>query len=171
MKRILFLLIVALVTHICASAVLAQSRATAGFQKLQSLVGDWEGKDEQGHPAKTNFKVIVSNTVVMETLAPSNMEDMVTLYSVDGDGIALIHYCPTNNQPRMRAIPAPGNLKELVFSFLGAGNLPSPSTGHEHKLVIRFEDDNHITETWTWSYNGKETPQVFHFTRKKSLAK
>jgi len=31
-----------------------------------------------------------------------------------------------------------------------------------------LSDDNHITETWTWRENDKDTPMVFHFTRKKN---
>lgn len=53
-------------------------------------------------------------------------------------------------------------------SLVGAGNLPTPSTGHEHKLVIRFEDEDHITEEWTWRQNGKDSLMIYHFTRKKS---
>ncbi len=166
MKRILFLLIVAFATSSCVSGVLAATRATAGFQKLQTLVGDWEGKDQQGNAVKTNFKLIVSNTALMETLTASGMDEMVTLYSLDGNSIVLLHYCPTNNQPRMRAIPPPGDIKELVFSFEGAGNLPSLATGHEHKLVIQFQDKDHITERWTWRQKGKDTEMVFHFARK-----
>jgi hypothetical protein len=101
-------------------------------------------------------------------LVAMHLEEMVTLYNVDGDSISLIHYCPTNNQPRMRAIPSEGAIKELTFSFQGAGNLPSEATGHEHELVIRFEDNDHITEEWTWRKNGKDTPMIYHFTRKKS---
>jgi hypothetical protein len=59
----------------------------------------------------------------METLAPTGMEEMVTLYSIDRDAITLVHYCPTNNQPRMRAIPRPDQTGRLVFEFQGAGNL------------------------------------------------
>ena len=66
----------------------------------------------------------------------------------------------------MRAIPAPTDVKELVFKFAGAGNLASPAVGHEHKLVIQFEDENHITEAWTWRQHDRDTVQVFHFTRK-----
>jgi hypothetical protein len=96
------------------------------------------------------------------------MEEMVTLYSVDRDGIALVHYCPANNQPRMLVVPSSGDVKELSFDYQGAGNLASPSTGHQHHLVLRFEDDNHITETWTWREGDKDTPMVFHFSRKKN---
>lgn len=143
------------------------SQASAAFQKLRSLAGDWAGTDAAAHPAKSTFKVVAGNTAVMETLSPPGMEEMVTLYSTDKDGIAMIHYCPTNNQPHMRAIPPVGELKELVFEFQGAGNLGSEETGHQHKLVLRFDDENHITESWTWRQSGRDMPMVLHFTRKK----
>ena len=30
-----------------------------------------------------------------------------------------------------------------------------------------MEDANHITETWTWRKNDKDTLMVFHFSRRK----
>lgn len=116
---------------------------------------------------KSNFKMMISDTVIMETLDAARMEEMLTLYSVDGNGISLLHYCPTNNQPHMVAIPSSGNVKELVFSFLNAGNLPSIDVGHEHKMVMEFEDKDHITERWTWRKNGKDTEMIYHLARKK----
>jgi hypothetical protein len=151
-----------------AASLLAGTHSEAAFKKLQSLAGDWEGKDEHGMPAKTSFQVLASRTAVMETLSPSGMEEMITLYSMDDDGIALVHYCPTNNQPRMRVVPQSDDVKELSFDFQGAGNLKSPSTGHQHHLVLHFDDDNHVTETWTWRQDGKDMPMVFHLTRKKT---
>jgi len=165
-KRLCFLLIVACATMMGGPAADAASRATAGFEKLQALVGNWEGKDERGGAVKTSFKLIAGHTAVVETLSMFGMEEMVTIYSVDGDGIALLHYCPTNNQPRMRAVPSEGDIKELVFAFEGAGNLPNLETGHEHKLVMQFEDHDHLTERWTWRSAGKDTEMVYHFTRK-----
>lgn len=155
-----------LLGSITASPLLASPHSAAAFKKLLSLAGEWEGKDEHSMVAKTTFKALVSNTAVMETLAASGMDEMVSLYSVDQDSIALVHYCPTNNQPRMRAIPDSDDVKELTFEFQGAGNLKSPSAGHQHQLVIRFDDANHITETWTWRQNDKDTLMVFHLTRK-----
>lgn len=151
---------------VAATLLPASPHSTAAFKKLVSLAGDWEGKDERGMLAKTSFKVMASNTAVMETLEASGMEEMVSLYSVDQDSIALVHYCPTNNQPRMRATPESGDVKELNFEFQGAGNLKSPAEGHQHHLTIRFEDANHITETWTWRKNEKDTLMVFHLARK-----
>lgn len=143
------------------------SRAQVAFEKLRELRGSWEGKDDHGMAVKTNFKVMVSDTMVMETLFASGMEEMVTLYSVSGNDVALLHYCPTNNQPRMRAVPPPdGDVKELDFTFEGAGNLPNLETGHQHRLVIQFHDKDHITERWTWRQNGKDTDMIFQLSRR-----
>ena len=161
-----FVLLLLILTSLASPRLLASPHSTAAFKRLLSLAGDWEGKDEHGMVAKTSFKPMASNTAVMETLAMSGMDEMISLYSVDQDSIALVHYCPTNNQPRMRAIPDSDDFKELVFEFQGAGNLKSPSEGHQHRLVLRFEDANHITETWTWRKNDKDTLMVFHLARK-----
>lgn len=169
MNKIIKCTCLLIIVAICLSSLAQQqaNNATEAFQKLQSLVGDWQGKDDQGNEVKSNFKVMISNTVVMETLDASGMEEMLTLYSVDGNGISLLHYCPTNNQPHMRAIPASGDVKELVFSFLDAGNLSSIAVGHEHKMVMEFDHKDHITERWTWRKNGKDTEMVYHLNRKR----
>ena len=157
-------LLLFLVVHVCA----AESQAALAFQRIKSLAGEWEGKDDSGSLAKTKFEVVVAGTAVLETLSMSGMEDMLTVYSVDGDGVALIHYCPTNNQPRMRALPGPGDLMrmELNFIFRDAGNMPVPTTGHQQKLDLHVDDENHITELWTWRQNGHDSVQTIHFTRK-----
>lgn len=33
------------------------------------------------------------------------------------------------------------------------------------RLVITFQDANHVTEEWTWKENGKETTSVFQLER------
>jgi hypothetical protein len=161
-----FALRLLLFVSVAVTPLLASPHSTAAFKRMLSLAGEWEGKDGHGMAAKTSFKAVASNTAIMETLAMSGMDEMVSLYSVDQDSIALVHYCPTNNQPRMRAIPDSDDVKELTFEFQDAGNLKSPAEGHQHRLVIRFEDANHITETWTWRQNDKDTLMVFHLTRK-----
>ena len=138
------------------------------FHKLESLAGDWEGKDDAGNTVKTKFQLVAGNTAVMETLTMSGMEQMLTLYTVDRDAIALVHYCPTNNQPRMRAIPSSAAVKELVFSFQGATNLPDPSIGHEQKLVLQFVGADQIIERWTWRKNGRDAEMIYNFTRSQT---
>jgi hypothetical protein len=161
-------IVAVMLTLVVVARVEAGSYSAAAFKKMQSLAGEWVGKDEHGMEAKSTFKVMVSNTTVMETLVMSGMEEMVTFYHADGDAITLVHFCPTNNQPRMRAIPKTDDVAELDFIFEGAGNLPSLEVGHQHQLTIRFEDADHITETWTWRAKGKDTPMVIHLARKKN---
>jgi hypothetical protein len=154
-----------LIVAFCVAAVSAAGPATSGFQKLQSLAGRWEGKDDEGKAVKTEFKLVAGGTAVLETLAASGMEEMLTVYSMDGESILLTHYCPTNNQPRMRAHPQTSQIRQLVFSFQDAGNLPNPAVGHEYKLVMNFDDHDHLTERWTWRRDGHDTDMVFRFAR------
>ena len=35
-------------------------------------------------------------------------------------------------------------------------------------LVLRFDDSDHLTETWTWRQDNKDIPMLFHLTRKKN---
>lgn len=143
----------------------ASSKAEPAFKKIQALAGNWQGADDHGMKLKTSFKVIAANTAVMETLVMSESEEMVTIYSLDGESISLIHYCPTNNQPHMQALPPSDPIRELTFEFKDARNLPSTAQGHEHKLVLGFEDADHISEAWTWQRDGRDTLMVYHFAR------
>ena len=167
MKRLLFLLILCVATLQVPGTARASRLAEDSFRQLQSLAGDWRGTDEHGEAVRSRFQLVASNTAVMETLAPAGMEEMVTLYSVDRDAITLVHYCPTNNQPRMRAIPRADQIARLVFEFQGAGNLESLSEGHEHMLVVDFKDRDHIDEHWTWRRNGSDTEMIFRLVRTK----
>jgi hypothetical protein len=163
-KQILFL--ATLVSILWPPTVQADARAEKAFQKLQSLAGAWEGSDDRGNVVRTRFTLVVSGTALLETFNVSGIDEMLTVYSIDRDGIALLHYCPTNNQPHMRAIPPEGQVQELVFQFQGAGNLPSLDVGHEHRLVIQFVDGDHIVERWTWRRNGQDTETAYRFVRK-----
>jgi len=77
----------------------ASVRSAAAFQKVKSLAGTWEGKDAAGMAAKSKFEVVVNGTTVLETLSMSGTEDMLSVYSVDGDSVVLVHYCPPTTSP------------------------------------------------------------------------
>jgi len=144
----------------------ADKSANPGLDKLKSLAGKWEGKNPEGKPARVSYKVVSSGTAVLETLNPPEESEMVTLYTADGDRVALTHYCPTDNQPRMRSAAVTAPVKELAFTFTGATNLASPDAGHMHKLVLNFDDASHFSQHWTWREKGVEKTEVFRFTRK-----
>jgi hypothetical protein len=163
LRRFLMLSLICTTTFMLA----APKPVESAFKKMVSLTGEWDGKDAEGMPVHSSFKPVISGTALMETISPHGMEEMLTLYSVDGDGIQLAHYCPTNNQPRMRAVPASADPKTLDFQFTGAANLPDMNVGHQHRMIIRFDDADHITESWTWRKKNHDTPMVFHLSRTK----
>jgi hypothetical protein len=147
---------------------LAQSKAPAGpagMDQLKILAGNWEG-EEEGKVVRAIYKVISSNTAVMEILNPPDEHDMVTVFYPDGNRVMMTHYCATGNQPRMRAASVNG--KEIQFQFMDATNLASSADGHMNGLTIQFDDADHITEKWTWRQNGQDAVHVFHFRRVKS---
>ncbi len=81
MKRILMLTL-SLAAAIFVAPTFAASPATAAFHQLQGLAGNWDGTGDDGMKVKSNFQLIAGNTAVMETLAMSGMDSMVSLYSI-----------------------------------------------------------------------------------------
>ena len=136
------------------------------FEKLKSLVGEWEGLSQDGKSVRASYRMVSSGSCVMETLNTPDGSDMVTMYRMDGGrSITMDHYCSMGNQPRMRATPAAA-ASALDFSYVGATNLASPSAAHMHHLAMRFDDADHLTHEWTMRNAGKSQTVIFHFTRR-----
>jgi hypothetical protein len=170
MKNAAGLSLLILTLGLAPGTVRAHTDANPGFEKLKTLVGEWEGQDAQGNPVRVSYRMVSAGTALQETLRPGGESEMVTLYTMDGDEVALTHYCSANNQPRMRTMPNTGDPNELAFSFVGATNLANPGVGHMHRLVVSFQDEDHFTQEWTWRERGQaDKVEIFRFTRKKQL--
>lgn len=145
-------------------------KSTPAFEKLKTLTGEWSAKTEDGQDVKTTYKLVSNGSALMETMDMGKKGEgtMVTVYHLDGSNLMLTHYCSANNQPRMKAEPGAGEIKSLIFSYLDATNLAAPDSGHMHRLVVSFQDKNHMTQDWTWREYGKDAfTEVFKFERKK----
>jgi hypothetical protein len=138
----------------------------AGFDQMKALVGEWEFDGPEGAKMVTSYKLVSGGTAIEERLQPGNEPEMVTMYTADGNRMSVTHFCSSNTQPHMETGPITGATKSMDFQFVSATNLATPETGHMQRLVVNFEDPNHMTETWTWRENGKEGSKVMHFTRK-----
>jgi len=167
MKHLAWLSVCLLGCALGARPVVAQSGANPGFDKLKTLVGEWEGKTAEGKDAQVSYRLVSSGTALMETLGPGGEPEMVTMYTADGKRVAVTHYCSANNQPRMQTAPLSASPQKLDFSYVGATNLASPTAGHMNHLVVSFQDDDHFSQDWTWKEPGKEQVESMHFTRKK----
>lgn len=161
-----------------AEKATAPSPATvAAFEKLKSLVGEWEARDGVsygGKPIRISYKIVSQGSGVMETYTQVGVDmiDMVTVYHLDGDNLVLTHFCAVNNQVRMRAEPLAEGAKALRFSYVDAANLSVSHKDVMRDLAITFGDKDHFTQAWTWRMTNdkgqtKDDKAVYNFVRRK----
>ena len=145
----------------------AKTEPNAGFEKMKPLVGNWQGKANDGKPVKISYALVSGGSALVETIQAESEPGMVTVYHPDGGRLMMTHFCSLHNQPRMRADTAPAENGKLVFNFVDATNMPSPDAMHMHKLVVTFVDKDHFAQEWTWKGGEKEGTEVFRMERMK----
>src|SRR2546428_10564801 len=156
MRRLTGLLVLSMALGGSVVGAELQSPAQAGFEKLKTLVGSWEGKKTDGRPVNVSYKLVSAGSALMETIGPGVEPEMVTVYHQDGGRLLLTHYCAAQNQPRMTSTPSAGAIRGLTFSFLDATNPSGHNAGHMHKDVFTFGGGDHITQQWEWREKSPE---------------
>ena len=135
----------------------APSDGAQAFERFKALAGDWEGKSTKGWTERIRFQVLAQGSAVLETSFEAHPgETMATLFSLDGPSLELRHYCVARNQPHLRASSIADGGRRVTFEFVDGGNLPSRERGHMDKLIVIFEDPDHVTWQWTWYQEGRE---------------
>lgn len=145
----------------------ADNSTAPNFGPLASLVGEWHGKDPEGKPMTASYQWTGGGTSLVETMTKAQTPVMMTMYHADKGGLMLTHYCKLGNQPRMRADRLGGDAKTLTFNFVDITNLANPTDAHMRKVSFNFQDQDHFTQEWMLSKDGKELPHRFEFTRVK----
>ena len=158
------MLMLGLVCALAGGAAGAVGQANPGFEKLKGLAGEWDAKTSDGNSTKVTYKVVSGGTALMEQIGEG---DMITVYHPDGDAVMLTHYCQANNQPRMRAARLTPDGKTMDFKFVDVTNDANSTMGVMRNVKITFQDADHFTQEWTFAKDGKETPELFSYTRKK----
>ena len=146
----------------------AQEKPAPPFERLKALVGTWEAAAPQGGSLTNTIRLVSNGTALEEVFQSKEDDQMVTLYTPDGNRLAMTHYCAAGNQPRMETAAITGDQKDFDFSLTGITNLTSPSAGHMRHLSIQIVDPDHFNEKWTWRENGKDKVNTIHFKRSKS---
>lgn len=124
------------------------SAAAATFNSLKGLIGEWQADSQMGR-VTARYELVSDGHVLLEHLdIPGEHSNMVTAYYLDGDKLALTHYCGIGNQPRMTASGLSSD-GAIHFKFAGAANLASPADKHMHQAVVRLVDNDHFTADWT----------------------
>lgn len=140
------------------------------WQKLTTLVGEWEGVYEtpDGKTLKGTLEVRMTGdkSALMHLMERDTPHEMITMIHPDGKRILATHYCAAHNQPRMALVPSK-NPNEVAFDFVDGTNI-APGDGHMKSVTFRFVDaDHHVAEWSSVGGDGKATGAVFKYTRIK----
>ncbi|WP_296722750.1 hypothetical protein [Erythrobacter sp.] len=109
------------------------------FEKLKSLVGDWQGQWANGPIHRVNYRLTAGGSVLVETRQLSPTRESMTIYYLDDNRLLATHYCPQGNQPRLQldSIDAKGRMN---FVFLDGTNLRVEGRSHQHSFPMRIID-------------------------------
>lgn len=157
---------VVLALALAATAAMAESDAQKSFDKLQTLVGSWQGKNGNGQSVQVSFRSTSNGSALMSEIKGG--DDMITMFHLDRDRLLLTHYCAAGNQPRMKATTSPDG-KTITFDFVDATNLASPQAGHMHRVIFTIPDADHHSEEWFFLQDGKEAHERFDLQRQKPM--
>jgi hypothetical protein len=104
---------------------------------------------------------------VLETVFAGSEHEMVTLYYVEGDGLALTHYCMLGNRPHMRAL-ATTEPNQIRFRCPEGEDRQLETEEHMHQATFTFVDADHLKSEWVLYKDGKpESTHASTFVRKK----
>jgi hypothetical protein len=166
MRHIRFALVPLLALYVSSVADAADSKPLAAIKKL---AGTWQGNAKMGDkmvPVTIVYEPTAGGSAVLERLFPDTPHEMISVYTADGDGVAMTHYCAMGNHPKMTLRKADANT--LTFELHGSEGLRSPSEAHMHAVTIALVDDDHVRETWTSYDKGQPKEQKsFELTRKR----
>jgi hypothetical protein len=161
---LVFAAVLALLLPSCASqphpdlVEVTGPRATAAYERLKRLEGEWESTSTKGWSGRVQYQVIANGSVLAQfDNAAHPGEMMLTLIHPDGERLLLSHYCAAQNQPRLVLTAANDALSEFTFEFLDGTNMLSRETGHMDKVTFLFSGDDAYTERWIWRQGGKST--------------
>lgn len=154
------------------SPALSVVAGTPQWEKIKSLVGEWDGyTTEGGKKTETHISVRMTGdgSAVMHWMDAGTPHEMITMFHMDKADLLATHYCAAHNQPRLRALPS-NDATKVAFDFKDGTNI-RPGDGYMRQLTITFVDADHHNETWGYDNKGKIETATFNLTRAKQATK
>jgi hypothetical protein len=166
MKRPLLVGSVTMIAQLlmAASLLADQTKSEEAFDRLATLKGPWRGEQE-GVKVSLIYTLTANGSALMEEFRPESGAVMITMFTVDGDHLIATHYCSAKNQPQMITSAITDVQKPLAFSLARITGLKSPDDWHNTGLTMIQEDDDHLTQEWTYQSKGKSGKRIFRYTR------
>jgi hypothetical protein len=149
-----------------ASAALAgdKTKSEQAFDRLTSLKGEWNGEID-GVNTTLIYTLTANGSALVEQCRPEKGSEMITMFTVDGDHLIATHYCSARNQPQMETPAITDVQKPLEFSLVRVTGLKSPDDFHNTGLTVIQDDNDHLTQEWSYQHKGKTGKNIFRFTR------
>jgi hypothetical protein len=149
-----------------AAPSLPQPNASMTFEKLKSLVGEWEAPLPKNEVMTDVFRLIGSGTAILHEEWKGGEQLTATVFYVVESQLRADHYCDLGNQlhyiARSSADPT-----AAAFELSSGSNLDTHPR-HFHSTVWHFIDADHHTQDWElMGANGQSTTIRMEFTRKK----
>ena len=166
MKRSMVFRSVSIIAVVLAASAPAADKTNSeeAFDRLASLQGEWQGIAD-GVNTTLIYTLTANGSTLMEQCRPEKGHEMITMFTVDGDHLIATHYCSAKNQPEMVTSPITEVDKPLAFSLARVTGLKSPDDWHNTGLTVFQEDNDHLTQEWTYQSKGEAGKRVFRFTR------
>ena len=166
MKRTIVFGIVGMAFFVVASAAFAadKTKSEEAFDRLASLKGEWKG-EINGVDATLIYTLTANGSALMEECRPGKGPEMITMFTIDGDHLIATHYCSAKNQPQMATSTITNAQKPLAFSLIRVTGLKSADDWHNTGLTVIQQDNDHLTQEWSYQFKGKTGKNIFHFTR------
>ena len=156
MKRTAVSGIVGIALFVAASAAFAadKTKSEEAFDRLAK--GEIKGID-----TTLIYTVTANSSALMEQCRPGKGPEMITMFTVDGDHLIATHYCSAKNQPQMATPAITDAQRPLAFSLVRVTGLKSADDWH----TLIQEDNDHLTQEWSYQFKGKTGEDTFYFTR------
>jgi hypothetical protein len=166
MKRTLSLGSVTMIAllSVAASLPVDKTKSEEAFDRLATLKGEWSGEQE-GVKISLIYTLTANGSALMEEFRPESGAVMITMFTVDGDHLIATHYCSAKNQPQMMTAAITDVQKPLAFSLARITGLKSPDDWHNTGLTMIQEDNDHLTQEWTYQSKEKSGKRIFRYTR------
>jgi hypothetical protein len=166
MKRSIVFRSVAVALAVIISAALAADKTNSeqAFDRLASLRGEWKGEID-GVNTTLIYTLTANGSALVETCRPEKGPEMITMFTIDGDHLIATHYCSAKNQPQMQTPAITDVQKPLAFSLVRITGLKSADDFHNTGLTLIQEDNDHLTQEWSYEHKGKTGKNVFRFAR------
>jgi hypothetical protein len=140
--------------------------AQQAFDKMKSLIGEWQAPLAQNETMIDIFRPIAFGTAILHEEWKNGEQLTATVFYVDGSELRADHYCDMGNQLHY-VVKAFTDPNVLDFQLQNATNLDTHPR-HFHSTVWRYVDANHHDQDWELM-SADQSSKVIHlkFTRTK----